>query len=60
MASERKGKVLVFCYGTGDENGGLDLEEQKDRSRSAVSLSAALAGEVCGLTGGAYWFGGLR
>lgn len=39
LRSERKGRPqYVLCYRARDETGGLELEEQKARQRSAVSL----------------------
>lgn len=35
------------CRSCGDETGGLDLEEQKEKERSTDSLPASLAGVVC-------------
>lgn len=40
-----------ICYSCGDEPGGLDPEEQKERGRSTDSLPASLAGVVCWLAG---------
>ena len=37
----------VTCYRTGNNTGTLDLEEPRERYRSAVSLLAFLAGVVC-------------
>lgn len=52
MGSEKKGRTQhVFCCRTGNGTGELDLEEQKEKQRYAVSLPVSLAGVAFGLTG---------
>lgn len=48
----------MSCCRTGNETGGLDLEEQREK-RFAGKLPDFLAGVVCGLAEGAFWIWGL-
>ena len=41
----------MFCCRTGYEDGGLDLEEQKEVNLPVANLPVSLEGKVPGLTG---------
>lgn len=53
--AERKARVqYIVCYEAGDETGGLDLEDGREKRRSAVSLPS-LGRVPEEFTGNAYW-----
>lgn len=45
-------------YSPGDETGGLNLEEQKEKGRSTISLTDYLVGVFCELVGSTCWIWG--
>lgn len=56
MGAGEQGRLsYIFCCRVGDETKGLNLEKQREKTKSVGNLSAFLAGQRCRFSGWVCW-----